>query len=338
MTEAETRTELTGQEIKSLIAEIAAKHEMCGFEVFMITKSEPRLKKMGFVEKGEENLRHKLRESILKALYGKYNAEEADYVSADRIADEQHKFYIIPTSVDYNPFSMLNSSKGVFSANDMNDATGIAFSVHYEGKQVWAYQHLWSIMVPNRSKKGTLARIVSKTQGDVFEEMADPLITFSEKVDLLVIDGYIITSDIKLLQNAFGFKKYINMRAEEAIDTVEDTGIVANIDKLRDYIRRGNGSPRYAKKMMRIADSKVLKMAPDTLWENIHKSPRWSEMIKNEKIKVKNRKFVLESYPAVECFIDLLDERYTRSEITGEEYDTEVKQLAGPINKIVQAD
>lgn len=326
MAEAETRTELTGQEIKSLISEMTAEPEMCGFEVFMITKSEPRLKKMGFVERGEENLRHKLRESILKVISEKYSAEEAEYVSADRVADEQHKFYIIPTSVDYDPFSMLNSSEGVFSANDMDDATGIAFSVSYEGKQIWAYQHLWSIMVPNRSKKGTLARIISKTQGDVFEEMADPLITFSERVDLLVIDGYIVTSDIKLLQSVFGFKKYINVRAGEAIDAVESTGIVANVDKLRDYIRRGNGSPRYAKKMMRITDSKVLKMAPDTLWENIHKSPRW-----NGKIKEEDGKFVLKTYAEVESLIDLLDERYTRSEITGEEYDTEVKQLAEPI-------
>ena len=104
-------------------------------------------------------------------------------------------------------------------------------------------------------------------------------------------------------------------------------GIVANIDKLTDYVKRGNGKPKYAKKLMRITDSKVLKMEPEKLWENIHRSTRW-----NEKIKERDRKFVLDTYIQVENLIDLLDERYTRSDITGEEYDTEVKQLAEPVS------
>lgn len=62
------------------------------------------------------------------------------------------------------------------------------------------------------------------------------------------------------------------------------------------------------------------------MWENIHNSTRW-----NGKIKEENGKFVLETYVQVENLIDLLDERYTRSDITGEEYDTEVKQPAEPV-------
>lgn len=80
---------------------------MCGFEVYVITKSEPRLKKMGFVENGSDNLRKKLKDSILRILSEKYDADDADYVSADRIADEQRKFYIISTSENYDPLSVL---------------------------------------------------------------------------------------------------------------------------------------------------------------------------------------------------------------------------------------
>ena len=77
---------------------------------------------------------------------------------------------------------------------------------------------------------------------------------------------------------------------------------------------------------MRITDSKVLKMEPAKLWENIHRSTRW-----NGKIKEENGKFVLDTYPQVEDLIDLLDERYTRSDITDTEYDTDVKQVAAPV-------
>jgi len=171
-----------------------------------------------------------------------------------------------------------------------------------------------------------MARLISGKQGDVFVEMTDPIVTFTEKIDLLVIGDNIIASDYKLLQNSFGFQEYIRIRADKTINAVDAKGIVKNVDKLRDYVQRGNGKPKYAKKMMRITDSKVLKMDPVILWENIHRSARW-----NGKIREENGKFVLDTYVQVENLIDLLDERYTRSDITDTEYDTDVKQVAEPV-------
>lgn len=330
MAVAETRQMITDKQVKDLISTITATPGMCGFEVYIITKSEPRLKKMGFIENGVDNLRQKLKDIILKILSEKYNSLEAEYVSADRIADEQRKFYIITTTESYDPLSVLKTTPGVFRKADIGDATGIAFSVRHGEKHLWAYQHLWSIMVPNKSKKNCLAKLVSNREGDVFEEMIDPIIAFTEKIDLLVIGDCIIASDYKLLQNSFGFQDYIRLRADKTIAAVEEKGIVANVDKLRDYIRRGNGRPKYAKKMMRITDSKVLKMESATLWENIHRSSRW-----NGKIKEENGQFVLDHYSDVESLIDLLDERYTRSDITDIEYDTDVKQVAEPVGDVI---
>ena len=220
---------------------------------------------------------------------------------------------------------MLNTKAGTFSKNDIGDATGIAFSLRRDKNQIWVYQHLWSIMVPNKSKKNLMARLVSGER-DVFEEMTDPIITFTEKCDFLVIDNNIITSDYKLLQNSFGFQDYIRLRADKTIEAIESKGIVAKVDKLKAYVNRGNGKPKYAKKMMRISDSKVLKMDQTKLWENIHKSTRW-----NGKIKEENGKFLLNTFAQVENLIDLLDERYTRSDITDTEYDTDVKRVAEPV-------
>lgn len=327
MEKKENMRELNGNEIKDFISSITSSPKMCGFEVYVITKSEPRLKKMGFLENREDNLLLKLKDSILKLLSDKYNATDVDYVSVDRIADEQRKIYIIPTCEKYNPFAFLKMCSGTFSKKDIGDSTGIVFYIRCGEKQLWAYQHLWSIMVPNKSNKNFLARMVSSTQGDVFDQMTDPIITFAERIDFLIFGDYIIASDYKLLQNSFGFQEYIRIRADNTIDSIKATGIVSNVDKLRDYVQRGNGKLKYAKKMMRITNSKVLKMEPAKLWENIHRSTRW-----NGKIKEENGQFVLDTYVQVENLIDLLDERYTRSDITGEEYDTEVKQLAEPVS------
>lgn len=326
MSDTEIRQKLTGQQIKDLISSLTVAPQTCGFEVFVITKSEPRLKKMGFYEADGNNFRVKLKKMILGILSDKYNGEDVDYVPADRLADEQRKFYIIDTSEKYDPFAVLKTTEGSFSKEDIKDATGIAFSIRSGENHLWAYQHLWAIMVPNRSKKNWMARIVSGAEEDIFEELTDPIITIAEKIDLLVIGDHIITSNYNLMQSSFGFQDYIRIRADKTIRAIEGKGIVANVEKLRDYVQRGNGKPKYAKKMMRISDSKVLKMNPEKLWKNIHKSTRW-----NGKIKERNGKFVLDYYSDVENLIDLLDERYTRSDITEIEYDTDVKQIAEPV-------
>lgn len=317
---------MEGKYIKNIVN--AIRPDSVGFDVYVITKKEPKLKKMFFLEKDANNLRHKLRGSIIKTLKDKYGSDEAQYVSADRIADEQKKFFIIKTSDEYDPFSCLknetnSSALGAFSKDDFNDATGFAFKIRNGSQSLWGYQHLWNIMIPNKSKKNLLAKLISANQTDVFEELASPIISFSDKIDILIIGDSIITSHYKLLQNSFGFQDYIRTRADKVINVIRSKGIVANFNKLTEYVQRGDCNPKYARKMMRIIDSKVLEMDSIELLDNIHKSSRW-----NGKIKEENGQFVLDTYLQVEQLIDLLDERYTKSEITGIEYDTDVKTLA----------
>ena len=91
---------------------------------------------------------------------------------------------------------------------------------------------------------------------------------------------------------------------------------------LTNYIKRGN--KKYSRKMMRIKDSKVFELDTVTLRERLTQSHRWSgkfEFDENNQIHIGYLK-------DVEEIIDLFDERYTYSEITGAEYDTSVKILA----------
>jgi hypothetical protein len=281
---------------------------------------------MEFVEDGGDHFRQKLKASILRTLSDKYNADDADYVSADRIADEQRKFYIIPTSDKYDPLSVLKATPGTFSKSDIGDATGIAFSFRVEDKHLWAYQHLWSIMVPNKKKTNLVTRICDFENQTVFAEQTEQLLTIARKVDILVINGYLITSNTTLLQNNFGFQEYIHQAAEQAINSVSNIGVVSNTEKLNEYINRGNS--KYAKKMMRIGTSRVLSMGAEELLAKIDSVARWKDRFH---IDATTNKIVLKTYTDVESFIDLFDERYTRSDITDTEYDTDVKTVAQPV-------
>ncbi len=317
---------MTGKEIKEKLGKIVSAPNLYGFQVFAVMKNGQGIKQLVFKE--DDSLLNDIKEEILKTISEKYCSDTAEYVSADRIADEQNKFYIIETSDEYNPFSVLELylQNEKFSVADIENTTGIAFSIEKGTDVIWAYQQVWSMMIPNKTKKRLSARIVSRNQGDVFVKMDDPILTIGKNVDLLIVDDHIIASDHKLLQNKFGFHEYIRIRSEKTISSIEGTGLLKDTEILHQYVQRGDGSPKYAKKMMRIADSSVLRMQKDTLLENIQKSKRW-----NGKLKIEDGKFEVKHYTEVELLIDLLDERYTISEITGTEYDTDVKQKAEPV-------
>ena len=322
--------------MKDVISFFAESADKCGLEVYIVTKGSPRLKRMNLYEgaPGEINLYSVLKDTIIDILRERYLSDDAEYVSADQIADNQHKFYIINQSDEYRPFDFITGETGVFSKVDIKDAEGIIFKVQREGKALWAYQHLWAMMIPNKTSKGIMARLLSiDKQKDVFTALTDPILTISKKIDFIILDGQIVASDHKLLQQHFGFQDYIRIRAAKTISIVAEKGFVQNIEKMTEYCDRGNGKPKYAKKMMRIADSKVLRMPVERMMENIHRSKRWNGMIPEE-----NGMFVLSTFTHVESLIDLLDERYTRSDITDEEYDTDVKRVAEPIAQIIEGD
>ena len=97
----------------------------CGFEGFVVMKNEPKLKKLSFdegrVDSGN-NYKSSIKNMIVKAIVEKYLAETAEYISGEYIADNQNKFYVIPMTEVYSPFSYLDDTVTVaFKYEDMRD-------------------------------------------------------------------------------------------------------------------------------------------------------------------------------------------------------------------------
>ena len=66
----------------------------------------------------------------------------------------------------------------------------------------------------------------------------------------------------------------------------------------------------------------VASMEKDKLLERIGSVRRWQNVF-----EVRDREIWLRNYEDVEQLIDLFTERYTRSDVTGREYDTAVKDV-----------
>lgn len=94
--------------------------------------------------------------------------------------------------------------------------------------------------------------------------------------------------------------------------------------KLQEYIQRPN--KKYAKKMMQIHKFPVATMNRDWLIEKLQTVERWKNVF-----EIQGRQVYLRNFSDVEHIIDLFTERYTKSEVTGQEYDTSVKNKAEPV-------
>ncbi|MDN3956806.1 DUF4868 domain-containing protein [Sporolactobacillus laevolacticus] len=302
-----------------------------GFEAFTIMKDDPAMRRFVLYEgspinvmaRKQKSFKEQVKNSIVDYIREEYLSDEAEYELAENIADNQRKFYVIEQDDSYKPFEFFKrpiDNIEMFKMELLDNVQGIAFMFKRENIIIWGYQHLYAVTIPNKSKKNWL----SIQDAEVFKEMAVPMLPIAKRVNLLVIGSEIITKDISLMQRLFGFESFIRNSATKVIRNINKLDLITNIDKLTTYAERSN--LRYAKKMMRIRHSAVLNMSAEELLNKVKTLPRWSG-----KFSIEDNHIVLNTYANVENLIDLLDERYTRSDVTGEEYSTDVKKIAPPI-------
>lgn len=325
---------LNEEQIRVKLKDYYDNFTQCGLEAFLVKKDSPKLKRMSLSEEPNEqgkNFRTILKEMFFNILGEQYLSQEAEYADGRQLADNQNKYLIFEQGENFQPFVYLNDDNeiGDFSTADLTDAFGLIFQLRKGENTIWLYQQLWSIMVPNKKKTNIMARLMQFENQVVFSEQNENLLTIAKKIDVLIIDNCLITSNTTLLQKYFGFQDYIYQSAQQTVQSIVQKNIVANTEKMTEYISRGK--TKYAKKMMRIGSSRVLNLTPEQLIAKINSLARWQGKFN---FNQDTNQITLNTYGEVESLIDLFDERYTRSDVTDTEYDTDVKTVALPIGQM----
>lgn len=321
---------LNEEQIRVRLKDYYDNSTQCGLEAYVVKKDFPKLKRMSLSENSNEqgmDFRTILKQMLFNILSEQYLSQEAEYADGRQLADNQHKYLIFEQGEGFQPFTYLNDENeiGEFVLEDLDDASGLVFSLRKGGNTIWVYQHLWSIMVPNKKKSNLMARLMQFENQVVFSEQNESLLTIAKKIDVLIMDNFLITNNITLLQKSFGFQDYIYQSAQQAVQSIVQKNLVVNTRKLTEYISRGK--PKYAKKMMRIGSSKVFNLTQGQLINKINTLERWQGKFD---VNQETHQIILNTYGEVESLIDLFDERYTRSDVTDTEYDTDVKTVAKP--------
>lgn len=314
-------------EIIEKLKPIIERPDSCGFEVFLVTKTEPRLKKLKL---SVADLQANLKKDISSVIQERYLADDAVYSGTESVADNQIKFYVIEQNQEYKPFDVNEWTSEEFKEEHLNEFMGIFFHFRYDQQEVWCYQNRRSITITNRRRSSLLARIKRYDDGWIFEEQTERIVNFAHAIDIIVLDGNLITSDVGLLERSFDFQNFIDHKAKEVAERVAETQLFSGVDKLNEYLASDAKShKRYRKKLMKALDSPVLQMTSEALVEKVTTLPRWMGKFR-EPI---NGAIPIDSVKEIESLIDLLSERFTVSPVTGQEYDTEVKKKAEAITQ-----
>ena len=325
--------EKTSKEIiVNSLAELFADDEF-GFDMFIMMKTRnPPIKHFTFYEgpTGRENdFKHKVQNSIVKSIRELYLDDEAEYAMAEQAGGNQNIFYIIKQDDDYKPFELLNTPEeqmGPFCMDARDKADAILFRFRRGLHSIWAYQYILPATIPNKKNQHFFARILDTEQTDCFVEMPEQLFVITRKVDLLIIGDTIVTKDIGLMQRHFGFNDFIKASAKKAVSDISDIRLVINCEKLTAYIERNQ--TKYSRKMMRIKHYHVVEKTAEELIQRVNTVPRWQGVF-----DIRGGQIYLHTFRDVENLIDLFDERYTVSLVTGDEFDTDVKRLVVPGGK-----
>lgn len=298
---------------------IVEKPNNCGFEAYLLSRSAPQLKKMNL----SRDLSKTLKKKLIDLIQDNYLSEDSIFADGLDVGDNQNKYYIIEQDSEYNPFDLKNWTIQSFDEKHIDDFMGILFMLRYEQQEIWCYQNKRAITVSNRKNMNILASFKKYENGIIFEEQNSKIMSFSSAIDILIINGFIITKEIGLLERSFAFQTFIHKKAQNAAESIASTNLFSGMDKLKEYLAsEAKSHNKYRKRMMKALDSPVLHMNSEQLYEKLSTLARWKDKFKRPVDGV----IPIESNNEIESLIDLFAERFTRSDVTGEEYDTEVKK------------
>lgn len=322
------------EKITAAITEIL--NEQSGFEIYVLLKKGEILIKKFVLDEGKptakNSFKNKIKSDIKEVIIKQFVNEDCEYSDVADLANEQKRIYEINQDESYCPFKFLSTTESLidnFSLNDKDNADAFLFKFSFQRKgilkQLWGYQKIRPTSIPNR-KRHFFQLIPKLNRLDIFEELKDQMFVITKKIDLLVINEKILTNDIGLLERHFGFETFIRSSAKKAVLTIMNLKIIKNEQKLIDFVQRP--SKRYAQKMMQIHKFPVATMNKEILFNKLNSIERWKDAF-----KIQDGQFYLRNFADVELLIDLFTERYTKSEVSGQEYDTSVKEKALPINQ-----
>lgn len=224
---------------------------------------------------------------------------------------DSNTYFEVIRNKNYHGFDFLDNidTQNYYNEDELKNLKGIFLRISLDDDYLWIYQKLYNYALIKKQKSDFLI----KKEGNHYKAVSENIIKVDERLDILILNKSIITSNITLLQNDFNYKEYVQAEAKKTLKTIKNLNILDNTKTLEKYI--DGEQITSAKKMMRAANSKVLKLDKKVLFERIKKSTYYKDKIKFN--KEKDKILVTNRYD-VRYFLRLINDEVLYSEILRE--------------------
>ena len=161
---------------------------------------------------------------------------------------------------------------------------------------------------------GSLEIIAGQPQ---FKLIENNIIKITDSIDIIIFNQYIISNNFKILENKFGFQKYIENISNNVENEIKNIDLIEETDKINNYL----DDYKTKKKLAKTKGSKVLKMDKEIIIKKISEDDYY-----RQNIKIENGKIKIESKKDFSIFLKLLNDDILKSNITSTTYDTSSKK------------
>lgn len=308
---------MTANELQTIIKNIIYEGPKPGIELYALIKQDGfKLQKVRATDK----LQNAVAIMCEEELKSKYLSDDFELEDAINSADQRKISYEIKMGEAYSPFELeVDRDMSFYSEEDKARLVGFFFRMNKNDDFIWGYQHIYPMKKIVKSKN-----IMVLWAKDTYDVLEKDIIKMDNRIDLLVVGKSIITANISLLQSQFGFEQYIREQASVAIKAIERMDIVDDIEKIVELSNKTKLT--FAKKLMKAQNSPVLQMDRKALVSKLKRHSRYKDMLLFEKGKI-----VISSQEAAKNFLKMLNDDIVKSEITGQEYDSQSKSLLEPV-------
>ncbi len=272
----------------------------------------------------DDDLENAIKQSVLEPVIRRqYLSDDIEIDDSANISDNKNVLYEIQQDDTYNPFECLKSINDIdaqYIESDQDSLIGLIFKANLNDDYICFYQHIYQVRMVKRSKS-LYAMLAHECR---YIPLDRDVLRIDSRIDVLIIDEVLYTSNIKLLQRSFSFDQFIRKEAEKTIEIIEKMAIVSDVSKIFAFGEKEKLTN--AKKLLKAKNSPVLKMDRKDLIDGLRKHHRYKDKFTFEEDMI-----VISSQKDVVELIKMLNDDIVRSELTNQEYDSSNKQMLSPI-------
>ncbi len=250
--------------------------------------------------------------------------KEYEIVSFSTADERKDRYYLydleeIPERIIQMSFVIGNHNIDSFNLqqHDVTEINTLILSVSDgNGHSFSLYKLLSPVEKVVTTSKSILARL--GVDDAVLKEEKSPLLKIGPRFQIVFVDNSYLFLESSSIESNFKLHQILNNEAARNIHVIQETNLLKDVAKLQQYAEK----TAFSRKLVGVMrNSKVIKehISKDRVFEFIGNDAKLREQLRIETIE--GEQFIdIRNLESAKCFLDLLNDEFVYSKLTGQEY------------------